>query len=359
MADRQQILNSPAFREFMEQIQKKIIELQPDAANLEAGLLLERAQLERQCHGWRQSLSNPALSPIIRSTLEADWGQAMERITAIDVRITEIQSSATNQREVLNPETVAERLENLGEILADGNASATNLVLAQHIAGIYCDAEGKIVVRLCQLGALGNPEQFGNVGGPTPENDAASELTTPSHGRRRTRRNVPSEVHDDEEVMDAANDFAVDPERFAGLGPEWFSDDVFHVPVLVFWPEENAVKVAEYRLRTEASMGETAAHFAKCVPTIRKALRYALEKHGINALGKGISASTRPYWPRDNAEAVAEFFSRPEATMKAAKERFGKSQPWISKARQIAREQSSPPPSDSDSEGTDVSDSTE
>jgi hypothetical protein len=359
MADRQQILNSPAFREFIERIQKKITESQPDAANLEAGLLSERAQLDRQCQGWRQSLSNPALSPIIRSTLETDWGQAMERITAIDVRITELQSSATNQREVLNPEMVAERLENLGEILADGNASATNLVLAQHIAGIYCDSEGKIVVRLCQLGALGNPQQFGNIDGPTCQDDTVSESTPQSHGRRRTRRNVPSEVHDDEEAMDAANDFAVDPARFAGLGPEWFTDDVFHVPVLVFWADDNAVKVAEYRLRTNASMDETAAYFKKSVPTIRKALRNALETHGINALGKGVSAPTRAYWPRDNAEAVAEFFSRPKATMKAAQEHFGKSQPWISKARKIAREESSPGPSDSDSNETDVSDSTE
>lgn len=347
MEIQQRILASPAFREFLEQVQKKLMERLPDASTLEVSLQAERSELERQCQGWKVSLSNPSLSATVRYALEADMDQAMERITAIEIRVAEFQSSASRSQAAVDAVAVAERLEGLSEILAAENASATNLVLAQHIAGIYCDSEGKVVVRLCQLGALGNPELLGVVGSAGQQDGAESEPVTRASGRRRrTRRNVDPDFHDDEEVIDAANDFAVDPARFAGLGPEWFTDDVFHVPPRLSWAEEHASNVAEFRLKTNATMEKTAKHFGKSVPTIRQALRHAQEQHSINAFGKGVSAPTRAYWPRDNADAVVKFFSHPEATMKSAQDHFGKSQPWISKAKKIAHERTSTAPVD-------------
>lgn len=342
METQQRILASPAFREFLEQVQKKLRDGLPDASTLEVSLQAERSQLERQCQGWRVSLSNPSLAATVRCALETDMGQVMERMTAIDIRVAALQSSATRNQTAVDAGAVAERLANLSEILAAENASATNLILAQHIAGIYCDADGKVVVRLCQLGALGNPEQLGVVGNAGQQDGAEPEPVPRALGRRRrTRRNVDPDFHDDQEVIDAANDFAVDPARFAGLGPEWFTDDVFHVPPRLSWAEEHAREVAEFRLKTNATMAKTAKHFGKTIPTIRQALRYAQKEHDLHAFGKGISVPTRAYWPRDNADAVVAFFSQPGATMKAAQDHFGKSQPWISKARKLFHERTS------------------
>lgn len=345
MKVRQRILASPTFKEFMKHVQTNLDRYLPDASQLQISLEKEKAGLQQQCEGWKLSLANPKLPSGVRATIEEDMDRTLARMTAIDSRVLELQSSASRSQSALDARAVAERLENLGEILSAENASATNLILAQHIAGIYCDSEGKVVVRLCKLGALGNPRDLGIAVPAEPNVDDASKPDAKPGGlRRRTRRCVASDFNEDDEISDAANDFAVDVSRFGGLGPEWFTEDIFHVPPQQSWAQEHAREVAEYRLTEHATMQETADYFDKSPPTIRAALKYALQQLDIDALGKKISAPTRAYWPRDNADAVAKFFSRPGATMKAAVIHFEKSQTWISKARKISREGTSHAP---------------
>ncbi|MBD3675699.1 MAG: hypothetical protein HUJ26_19480 [Planctomycetaceae bacterium] len=215
-----------------------------------------------------------------------------------------------------------------------------NVLLAQHIAGIYCDQEGTIQLCTSKLGAFPDALEF------LPLLEMSSESFVPdaaclegseyqSQPRRRTRRNVSDSFEDDDVAM-ALNDFAVDTRRFKGLGPEWFSVTAFQIPTEPTWREEHARAIAEWRIKNAATMEETAEHFGKTVPTIRAALREAKKQHGIDAMGKDISQSNRKCWARDHAMEVAEFLKQPGNTIRKAAQYFGKSEPTISKANKIA-----------------------
>lgn len=331
MFRKEQIMQSERFQELMKLVEEKYAELQPDVSSRKAAMEQELQELTDQRRGWRFSLGNPDLPDEARRELEEDLNRAIARSDEIERKLSEIESSAVQKTAALDREVVAEHLARLSQLMEGDNAAATNVMLSQHIGAIECDVDGQVVVRCCHLGALANPEQSASA--LREMDDAPDE---PRRGRRRTRRDVGAALNDDEAI--AANDFAVDPHRYDGLGPEWFTEDVFHVPEKLTWAEEHAREVAEYRLKHKVTMPVTAEHFKKSVYIIRKALRYAKEKHGLDALGKEISLPTRQNWSRDNAQRVAEFFNQPGATMKAAVDVFGTSPPTISKAKDFAEE---------------------
>ena len=334
MIDKMQLMQSQQFHELLTEVQQLYDQHQPDLANQQVTLEAERDELHRQCQGWRSSLSNPELSPDVRRMLEADLSNAIDRIKDIDGKLQEVSSAANRRREAIDAEAVADQLIALEELMGGDNASAANVMLAQHIAEIRCDPQGKVVIRTCRLGALANPQQI-----------ALSELQSNSSGsdeqsrsRRRTRRDVGAAFEDDDYGR-AANDFAVDPRRYSGLAPEWFTEDTFDVPPKMSWSEEHARQVAEFRLENQASMLATAEafqkndpHYSRCVASCQA------EFHGLDAMGEIPRARKRPNWSRENADQVAEFFRQPGASMDAAVEHFGKSQPTISKARKFAAE---------------------
>ncbi|HEY4261958.1 MAG TPA: hypothetical protein VGM98_17435 [Schlesneria sp.] len=143
-------------------------------------------------------------------------------------------------------------------------------------------------------------------------------------------------------MLEDAIEFAVDPERFGGLGLEWFTEDVFHVPARLSWAQAQAREVANYRLQTNKSMALTALYFGKTIPTIRAALDYAKQTHGLDALGTQISMSTRSNWSREHAAEVAEFFEDKDATMKSAVSHFDRTAPTIYKALEFAQARCKP-----------------
>ncbi|MCA9091448.1 MAG: transposase [Planctomycetaceae bacterium] len=338
MNRRKQLVQNPEFRQFLSLVEQKLADLTPLTADLKAELLSERAELERSCQGWRRSLGDPDLDDCTRRVLQGDVGAAQRRINEIEGLVQQLDSSDGFREQIVDPEVVAQRLAHLDEVLMGDAASITNLELAQHIEAIHCYADGRVIIRTCQLGALADPADFCSVlemCGDTGSSDESDEDAV--RQRRRTRRRVVADIDDDERI-EAANDFAVNPRRFAGLGPEWFTEDTFQVPRRLSWSEEHALEVAQFRMETGATMAKTAERFDRTIPTIRAALRYARDLHGIDALGKSVSTSTRAFWPRDHAAEVAEFFRQPGVSMKDAQEHFGKSQPWISKARKIAQE---------------------
>ncbi len=335
MCFRQEIIQNPEFHEFLQRVEQKLAEFLPAPDDVRSDLNEELKRLEGCCIGWRISLGDPQLDLSVRQMLQEDFKQAQQRINEIQHQLSTLASATQIRETLVDPERVAERLARLGEVLAGGAASAVNLELAQHLEGIHCYRDGRVVLRSCQLGALASPTDADTILGRTGV--VAKE---PCRRRQRTLRRT-DEGLDDEEEVEIANHFAADPQRFAGLGPEWFSEEVLQVPIRQSWAEEHAVEVAQFRLETHATMEVTSKHFGKTVPTIREALRYARDSHRIDAYGKTISVPTRAFWPRDHAEEVAAFFQRPGATMKEAMAHFGKSQPWISKAKKFAREKES------------------
>ena len=337
MNRRKQLVQNPEFRQFLSLVEQKLADLTPLTADLKANLIDEKAALERSRRGWRISLGDPDLDDCTRQVLQGDLGVAQRRINEIEGLVQQLDSTDECRQHLADPEAVAERLAHLDEVLMGDAASVANLELAQHIEAIRCYPDGRVILRTCQLGALADPADYCSVLEMCGAGDSSDTDESPRRRRRRTRRRVIADI-DDEEQMDAANDFAVDPQRFAGLGPEWFTLDTFQVPRRLSWAEEHALEVAQFRLEMGATMAKTANQFGRTIPTIRAALRYAQDIHGVDALGKSVSASTRAFWPRDKAADVAEFLRQPGATMKDAQEHFGKSQPWISRAKKIAME---------------------
>jgi hypothetical protein len=329
-----QLLQSPQFQELMEAVQTQYEQLQPDTSSLQAGLETERESLEDQRRGLGHSLSNPKLDSKVRRMLEDNLSDICGRLQEIEQKLIEIGSADVQKETALNPEVVAEQLSRLSELLDGENAPATNVMLSQHIAAIECEPNGRVVVRSCLLGALANPDQIAS---SLPQAGQSAPDDKTRTGRRRTRRTIDA-AFDDEDEADAANDFAVDLNRYEGLGPEWFTDDAFQIPDNRPWFQAHAKEVAEYRLEHRSTIEELREEFKKCRPTIYKALRFAKDECGIDAMGIDISISKRKNWSRENAQQVIDFFSQPGASMKAAEKYFGKSQPTISKAKKFAEE---------------------
>ncbi|WP_254508961.1 hypothetical protein [Anatilimnocola floriformis] len=311
------------------------VALQPDPS---AALKAEQHDLEDQCSGWKQSLGNRDLSAIVRHSIEGELERAMTRIQQIEAEQAARLAGTQQRQQVLDPQEISERLQRLATMLNEGNASAMNLMLSHHIDTIWCDDTGHVVIRTCKLGALAGDLTLFITDSSCPPGSASGAAAAKfcAKPRRRARLDIKGAIDDDEAEIEA-NEFAVNTDRFAGLGPEWFAEDHFDVPETLSWAEANAQAVAEFRLKNHASMEVTAKHFGKTVPTIRAALKYAKEKFGIDAYGKSVSRPNLPNWSRTNAQAVAEFMSRPDVTMKMAVAHFERTEPTIRKAMAFAK----------------------
>jgi transposase-like protein len=330
------LLTNPKFLEFVAEVRQQLDDLLPDEKSMRESLELERRRLNGQCRGWKQSLGNPDLSGRLRQEIENDWTEAIHRIESIDQELAGLATRKRQLQEVVTPELVAERISDLATILAGANASATNVMLAQHIDGIYCNVDGRVVLRTCKLGAIaGGIDLVPQTASPCSPPLVEGGNDQQGMPRRRARRDVGAAIEDDD-VATSFNEVAVDPYRFAGLGSEWFSETVLQVPRRLSWAEEHAREVAEFRLDNQATMEATANHFGKTVPTIRAALNHARELHGIEAFGRSVSKPRRPHWAKDHADEVAAFVQEGK-TLEAASRHFGKSQPTISKALRFAR----------------------
>jgi hypothetical protein len=262
----------------------------------------------------------------------------MTRIQQIEAEQAARLAGTQQRQQVLDPQEISERLQRLATMLNEGNASAMNLMLSHHIDTIWCDDTGHVVIRTCKLGALAGDLTLFITDSSRPQDSASNAVPAKfcAKPRRRARLDIKGAIEDDEAEIEA-NEFAVDTDRFAGLGPEWFAEDHFDVPETLSWAEANARAVAEFRLSTHSSMEVTAMHFEKTTPTIRAALNYAKEKYGIDAFGKSISRPTLPNWSRANAQAVVEFMSQPDVTMKIAVAHFERTEPTIRKALEFAK----------------------
>ncbi len=329
------LMNNPRFQQFLDMIQAEMDRRRPDLVHRTAALDAERNTLMGKCAGWMESLSVPHLPHAVRSDLVRQYDAAKQRITQIDGDRSRLAIEQEEWQQVVEPRAVAEALANLHDVLEQDNCSAGNIHLAHHIEGIYCDDVGNVTIRTCKLGALAGAVEVFREAVDATDFQAGVEQKPIYRSRRLTYRDIQGTVESLDEA-DALNDFAIDPGRFDGLGPEWFQEDVFHVPERLSWVEAHAVEIAQFRLRTHLSIAKVALEFDVSDPTIKAALKIAKEQHGIDATGREVSKPSRKHWAKEHAQEVAEFLNRPGVMVKDAIEHFRKDEGTIRAARKFA-----------------------
>ena len=320
--------------ELVQQESDQIIASRPDQRRQRQARIED---IENQQRGWRESLARSGLNSELRRALEEDYAEAQKELDALNSEDRQCEMKLNEARRMVDPAQVAEAMNQLASVLSGANASAANLVLAQHIDAIECHKDGHVLVRSCRLGALAlNGDQIAKHAVTNMQRpDGDHEQVFMAEPRRRTRRRVDCDIANDEQLQ-AMNQFATDPHRFKGLAPEWFCEDEFQIPRKMCWAESNAIEVARYRLDHQVTIEKTAKKFGKSPPTIKKAIKFA-KALGVDATGTAIRLPRKPNWAVENAAAVAAYVQGNCATMKVAAAYFGKSEPTISKALRAAR----------------------
>lgn len=329
------IQSHPEFSTFVESVLQELATL--EAFRPDRSETLERELSERKSDrdGLLLSVRNPGIIGDSRRVLEQELKTCLASIEEFELELQSITSDTSKLSDAVDAAAIAAKLAQLGKVLHGKNATLLNTLLAQHIVRIDCRKDRSVGIVLTRLGALSVEaceyewirEQLSE--SPSADNTVLNAL--PDTSRPLTRRHILYSVGDTE-LADSLNNFAVDPNRFMGIGSDWIETVTVEIPVKKSWVQENARTVAEFRLEHGYSMDRTASHFEKTVPTIRAAMKIAKEEYGIDAFGKQVSRRTRPNWSRTNAKKVWEYLQQPGATQKQAAEHFNRSIPTIVKA---------------------------
>lgn len=232
-------------------------------------------ELREAQQGRMASLTNPKLNQQLRCELERDYEEADGQIRELDSKADLARLEQERAKALVDDQMIIDRLNRLSSVFGVQNPTRASMELALHIDQIRCDKSGKIVLRVCKLGALTEARQF------LQEHARMTEaLSTPVsagkiRARRRTVRQVDAlEEEDHNDLYDVCYE-AADPNRFRYLGPEWFTEVVFQVPEPSFWARDNALIVMARKTATGWSNARLAREFHKCPATILKALRIA------------------------------------------------------------------------------------
>jgi hypothetical protein len=264
----------PWMPELMDQVRAAFQALEANKLDVRPDLETERREIGRRIGGWSQSLANPDLAPNVRAALEREWGAAQQRLCDIDAQLVEESTRSAMSQALLCPEDAIERLGRLDEVLANENPTLGNLALSRHIDRIECRRDGRIALRICKLGLL--------PGAIEPLSDKPSradgQLRQGSRPRQRTRLRVDCE-NDEDALMDLVS-FATDPDRFAGLGDEWFLIQEYSLPGRTLsWVKANAEQVFRRRQESHRSYSKLAHEFGVTSTTIGATIRHYLNTH--------------------------------------------------------------------------------
>ncbi len=321
----------PWMQPLLEKVRLRLEELGQRGPDLRPAIDQEIADIDGKIAGWSQSLANPRLASGVRRAIEASWQQASERRQELENVLSERDAQYEHVLVSVDPTRVIDRLDRLAEIMATNNPTMGNIELSLHIDRIDCFSNGSVAMRTCKLGSLGDAALLlaTKDDAVTDREDKSDEHTdgdsqvTP---RRRARLRVDHD-HSDTEYLQAAAEFAADPNRFSGLDEQWFWIDDMQIPKRQSWAQENAVEVAEARAKG-LTMEAVAKHFGKTIPTIRKALRHATTNGSFQDLPIKVP---RRRWHEDHAMEVATMTANGMTIVEIAKS-FEKSDTTIRKA---------------------------
>ncbi len=278
----ERVRNLPWLPELRDEIQQALNSQAASAPDIRPALEHERQQLEEAALRMVDILGQSQAAPAVRLEIEADYNKALERRNDIDVQLAGQDSDDARRQTIVDPRQVIERVDHLADVLAKNNPTLGNLELSMHIDRIVCHPDGKVLMRTCKLGTL--PDAI-DVLATAPEvtdgqtRSAAVNGKAKARPRRRTRLRTDN-TDDDKVDMRALADFAADPNRFSGLGDEWFWIDIFQVPgPRVPWYVEHAEAVFKRRQEKKLSYDELAREFGTSKPTAMAAVRHFLETH--------------------------------------------------------------------------------
>jgi lambda repressor-like predicted transcriptional regulator len=296
----------------------------------------ELRQLRQRIQGWTMSLADPGLSPGVRKTLEANLESALAEQAEAETRLRQAEAEQGQARRVVTATEVADRLNRLAEVLVADDPTRVNIELALHIEAIRGFRDGRVVVRTCKLGALAGDWGFAGASGePSDQNGTPPGCAYQGKARRLARRRLGGEDAESAGLKDDA-EWACDAHRFAGLGPEWFREDEFSIPgPPESWATANALAVARKRREMGWTHAQLAEHFGKSVPTIRAALKLAVEKDP--SVASVPRKMPRARWEDSHYEEVAALH-RSGMSVRDLSRRFGKSEPLIRAALRLAGE---------------------
>ena len=246
---------------------------EPDRAMLREQ---ELEALNQKLAGWRLTLADTNISPSLRKDITLDYEQAKERIAKLEHEQDGDVALDGYVKQSFDPQAVVRALGRLHQVLAAYNPTLVNLELSKHIDWIECAADGRVEMRGTCLGLFGGAVEL-----LTREQVRTDESRPTSNGfslakpRRRGRLRLPNLTA---EAQGTCHDVetALDPNRFAGVPDHFFWQETFVVTEKECWAEEHAAEVARERLKKK-SIDVLAAEFGKTPPTIRSAIRHAVE----------------------------------------------------------------------------------
>jgi len=264
--------------ELKQRVSEELRRLQDVRRPDQDGLIREKSDLQLTIDGLGRSLAKPDLADLVRTDIETRQYEALKRRQDIDNLLELEGQHQTNLDALLDMNRVAQKLDQLAKVLASDNPTRLNLELSLHIDRIDCFSDGHVEQRTCLLGGLADVREALSA---TSENSAGLSATERACSqkvqfRMRPKLRVFSDGLPNAE-LNAATHVAADPNRFAGLGEEWFWIDRFEKPVVLSWPREHAAEVLKMRLETGWSFVKLGKHFGKSKHTMRAAVKIALQ----------------------------------------------------------------------------------
>ncbi|HQR08459.1 MAG TPA: recombinase family protein [Gemmatales bacterium] len=232
-------------------------------------------ELREAQQGRMVSLTNPKLNQQLRCELERNYEETDGQIRELNSQAELARLEQERSKALVDDEMIIDRLNRLASVFGLQNPTRASMELALHIDHIRCDKNGKIVLRVCKLGALTEVRHSLQDHARMTEDLSSPAADGKIRARRRTVRQVDADEEEDENDLYDVCFEAADPNRFRYLGPDWFSEVVFQVPEPSFWARDNAMIVMARKTSTGWSNARLAREFDKCPETIRKALRIA------------------------------------------------------------------------------------
>ncbi|MEQ8791401.1 MAG: recombinase family protein [Pirellulaceae bacterium] len=274
------LLCSASFRTLQAEVEQEMKRRQGVAGERRPAIQQEIDKLDAQISGWRMSLGNPELETSVRHMLERDLSAAFSTRQELQMALAKDANQSQTTKRLVNPKIVADRLNRLADVLTSDNASLGNLELAMHIDRINCYSDGRVVVRLCRLGALTDVVMLLRDDNLSAFAAADGDRDTGSVEPRRRAKLRIDDWSPNDGNLDAVRQWVADPHRFSDLDDRWFSEIEFQTPGRpLSWAKEHAEAVFRRRQKVKLSYADLAKEFCVTPPTTRAAVLQYLADH--------------------------------------------------------------------------------